>query len=79
MLPGILCQQALLEFNSMFSDFLFKQILDFLIILYTITSLIHLTCAIAHAHASTRATSLMRVKKPRATFVYDIYCLGHWN
>ena len=60
MLPGILCQQALLEFNSMLSDFLFKQILDFLIILYTITSVIHLMCAIARAHASTRATSLMR-------------------
>ena len=35
--------------------------------------------AIARAHASTYATRLLRVKKARATFAYDTYCLGHWN
>ena len=35
--------------------------------------------AIARTHASTRATSLMRAKKAFAIFVYDTYCLGHWN
>ena len=35
--------------------------------------------AIACAYATTRATSLMRVKKAHATFVYDAYCLGHPN
>ena len=35
--------------------------------------------AIARAHTSTRATSLIRVKNTRATFPYDTYCLGHWN
>ena len=42
-------------------------------------SLPHLMRVIARAHASTRTTSLMRVKKARATSVYDIYCLGHWK
>ena len=31
-------------------------------------SLLYLMRAIAHAHARTRTT-----------FVYDTYCLGHWN
>ena len=39
--------------------------------------LLHLMCANACAHASTRATSLMLVKIARATSVYDIYFLGH--
>ena len=34
---------------------------------------------IGRAHASTRATSLMRAEISRATSVYDTYCLGHWN
>ena len=41
-------------------------------------SLFHLMCAIACAHASTCATSLMRVKIEHATSVYDTYCLGIW-
>ena len=35
--------------------------------------------AIARAHASTRATSLMRVKKAHASFIYGIYRLRHRN
>ena len=35
--------------------------------------------AITRARASTRATSLMRVKVARTTSVYDTYCLEHWN
>ena len=36
--------------------------------------------AIARAHASTRATSLMRVKNSmRHTSAYGTYCLGHWK
>ena len=35
-------------------------------------SLLHLMRAITLAHASTRATSLMHVKK-------STYCLGHWK
>ena len=31
------------------------------------------------AHANTRATSLVRAKRARATSVYDTYCLGYWN
>ena len=44
-----------------------------------LSSLIHLMCVIACAHTSTHPTSLMHVKKARTTFVYDTYCLGHWN
>ena len=58
---------------------LFKQILDLFVILYTITSLIHLMRAIACVHATTRATSLMYVKIAHATFVYDTCCVGHSN
>ena len=42
-------------------------------------SLLYLMRAIVHAHARTRATSMMRKKIARTTFVYDTYCLGHWN
>ena len=43
------------------------------------SSLIHFMCAIACAHASTRITNLMHAKKARPTFVYDVFCLEHWN
>ena len=43
------------------------------------TSPLHLMCAIAHAHTSTCATSLMHVKIAHATSLFDTYCLGHWN
>ena len=36
-------------------------------------------CVIACAHASTRITNLMHAKKVRPTFVYDVFCLEHWN
>ena len=39
----------------------------------------HLMRAIARAHASSCATSLMHVKKAHTTFFHDAYCLGHWN
>ena len=42
-------------------------------------SLLYLMRAIARAHASTRANSLMRVKIAHTISVYDIHCLGHWN
>ena len=43
-------------------------------------SLLHLMRAIARAHASKRATSLMRVKNSmRHTSAYGTYCLGHWK
>ena len=32
-----------------------------------------------HTHASIHTTSLMHVKNNMFTFVYDAYCLGHWN
>ena len=31
-------------------------------------------CVIAHAHTSTRTTTIAHVIS-----VYDNYCLGHWN
>ena len=34
------------------------------------SSLIHLMCAIAHAHGSTRATSLMRVRNSMRGFFF---------
>ena len=34
--------------------------------------------AISRAHASTRATSFMRVNVARIISVYDTYYLGHW-
>ena len=43
------------------------------------TSLLHLMRAIARAHASTLATSLVHVKIARTTIVYDTYLLGHRN
>ena len=33
--------------------------------------------AVAHKHARTRATSLMRVNIVRPTSVHNTYCLGH--
>ena len=40
------------------------------------SSPLHLMCAITRAYASTRVTSLMRVKKKvRPTSLYDTYCL----
>ena len=41
--------------------------------------LLDLMREIVRTHASTRATSLMRVKRAHATYVYDTYCLRHWN
>ena len=35
--------------------------------------------AIARAHTSTRATSLMSVKIARATYIYDTHCMGQCN
>ena len=42
-------------------------------------SLIHLMRATARARASTRITSLMRVRNSTRRFFYDTYCLGLWN
>ena len=47
--------------------------------IHMLHSLLHLIRAIARAHASTRTTSLMRLKKSTATSIFDAYCLGHWN
>ena len=43
------------------------------------SSLLHLIRAIARAHASTRANSLMRVKNSTRHSFYDIHCLRYWN
>ena len=42
-------------------------------------SLIHLTSAIARAHASTGPLVWCMLKVVRATSVYDTYCLGYRN
>ena len=44
---------------------------------YKSSSLLHLTCAIARAHARTRATSLMHEKIAHTTSVWGTYRLGH--
>ena len=43
----------------------------------TFSSLLHLMCVIALAHACTCATGLIHVKIAHATSVYDTYCLKH--
>ena len=40
---------------------------------------LHLMCAIARAHASRCAMSLMRVKIAHVTSLFDTYSLGHLN
>ena len=40
------------------------------------SSLFHLMLAVARAHASTRVTSLMRIKDSTPTSVYNTYSLG---
>ena len=42
-------------------------------------SIFSIWCAIALAHASTLAISLMRLRIVCATSVNNTYCLGHWN
>lgn len=41
------------------------------------SSLLHLTCAIARAHARTRATNSMHEKIAHTTSVWGTYSLGH--
>ena len=47
--------------------------------MYTVASPLHLMCAIARAHASRCAMSLMRVKIAHVTSLFDTYSLGHLN
>ena len=42
-------------------------------------SILHLMHAIARAHASTRATTSMRVNISTRQFCYDTYCLAQWK